>query len=58
MTKGNKTWPKATKYFQNLVSSDEMYTNMDGGTAKSAFFDSTARTDERDNNEVEDSEKL
>ena len=41
-TKDMKTWALATKYFEQLVTSEERYTSMVGGTAKKARFESAA----------------
>ena len=57
-TKNNKTWPKATKYFQKLVTSKERYVGVVGGTAKKARFESAACTNKHDDNEINNGKKM
>ena len=41
-TKNNKTWPKATKYFQKLVASKERYVSVTDVMANKACFENAA----------------
>ena len=56
--KGNTIWPNATKYFQDLVDSNERHTNVASGTAKSSRFNSAVQTYEYDNYKTNDNKKL